>query len=67
MSIQENTTTMEEHICSVSQRRLINAEYQRGFMEGQHQAVVELAACIDRILGRYNHIAQAERLVENEQ
>ncbi len=47
----------KEHVEEIKQQRLIYSEYRRGFMEGQHQAVLEFASCIDRLLKKYDHIA----------
>ncbi len=46
------------HIQALEERRLVNAEYQRGFMEGQQAAIKEFAAFMDGMLGRYDHVAE---------
>ena len=51
--------SLVEHVKMVERRRLINSEYQRGFMEGQQKAAKEFAVLIDNMLGRYDHIAIA--------
>lgn len=51
--------SMTDHVKSVNTRRLINSEYQRGFMEGQQEAAMVFAGCIDMILKRHDHVATA--------
>lgn len=60
--MKKTTVSMKKHVASVNERRLINSEYQRGFMEGQHSAAMELAECIDRLLDKFNHVARADKL-----
>lgn len=50
------------HVEWVQERRLMNSEYQRGFMEGQHEAVKKIALCIDQILEKHNDVCLCERL-----
>jgi len=57
------TSTLTEHVEDVVKRRLMNEEYQRGYMEGQHQAALEFAEIVDRLLSRYDHIAVAGKIV----
>jgi len=52
--------TISEHVADAQRRRLINSEYQRGFMEGQHESAREFAVLIDRILSRYDQVALVE-------
>lgn len=65
--MKNTTINMKEHVHGVTQRRLINSEYQRGFMEGQQKAALEFAECIDRLLGKFDHVALAGRLVFEKQ
>jgi hypothetical protein len=55
--------TFRKRIENAATIRLINSEYQRGFMEGQHQAAMEFAECIDRLLAKHDHVAVAGRVV----
>lgn len=50
-----------DHVEAASQRRLINGEYQRGFMEGYHKAVIEVGGALDGLLTRFDGVATAGR------
>ncbi len=57
--MKKTKITMRGHVKGIKTRRLINSEYQRGFMEGQQAAALSFAGCIDGLLQRYNHVAIA--------
>jgi hypothetical protein len=50
--------TLRGQIDMERQIRFINSEYKRGFMEGQQAVMGELAALMDHIMSRYNHISR---------
>ena len=49
--------TFAEHVTLNAKMRSTNAEYLRGYREGQEAAALEFARTIDTMLGRYNQIA----------
>lgn len=49
--------TVENQVKLAQRRRLINSEYRRGFMEGQHEAAMMMAECIDKILANHNSVS----------
>lgn len=49
--------TVKDQVEWAQSRRLINSEYRRGFMEGQHEAAMMMAECIDKILANHNNIS----------
>lgn len=49
--------TVKDQVKSAQTRRLINSEYRRGFMEGQHEAAMMMAECIDKILANHNTVS----------
>ena len=61
--MKETLVKLEDHVKWVETRRLINSEYQRGFMEGQQKAAIEFAELIDKMLGRYDHVAISGKVV----
>ena len=56
--------SMMEHVKDADSRRLINGEYKRGYLEGQHAAALKMAECIDSLLAEYNRIAYVPPFVE---
>ena len=53
--------TFEDHVADIAARRATNAEYLRGYREGQEAAALEFARTIDTVLGRYDTIATSAR------
>ena len=49
--------TFAEYVTDISARCATNAEYQRGYREGQEAAALEFAHVIDTMLGRYHQIS----------
>lgn len=62
--ITATTITMEDHVSYIKERRLINAEYKRGFMEGQQEAAMVFARCVDTLLQQHDHVATASNFIE---
>lgn len=56
-----STMSFTDHIDMVERRRLINGEYQRGFLEGYQKAAKDMAGAIDGMLTRFDHVAVAGR------
>ncbi len=56
--------TLTKHVADAQNRRLINSEYERGFMEGQQKAAMSMAGSIDTILQQYNHVALVKNFIE---
>ncbi len=56
-SAGSDRVSLEDHVKEIQSRRLINSEYQRGYMEGQQAAAREFAAVVDNILFRFEHVA----------
>jgi len=63
-SQQIKKSTLRNHLETTCRRRLINSEYQRGFMEGQQAAAKEFIVLIDSIMSRFDHVAVAMPLRE---
>ncbi|MDY0301383.1 MAG: hypothetical protein RBQ99_07340 [Trichlorobacter sp.] len=55
------TMSFTDHVVMTEHRRLINGEYQRGFLEGYQSAARDMAGAIDGMLTRFNHVAVAGR------
>lgn len=62
--MRQTTVKITNHVKQVKARRLINLEYQRGFVEGQHEAALVFAVCIDTLLKRHDHVATAGNFAE---
>ena len=51
--------TVKDQVEWAQSRRLINSEYRRGFMEGQHEAAMMMAECIYKILANHDRVCTA--------
>ncbi|MEI6207328.1 MAG: hypothetical protein WCP20_11130 [Desulfuromonadales bacterium] len=58
--------SMTEHVSDATNRRLVNSEYQRGFMEGEHKAAEKLAQklseALNEMLAKYNGVATMKKI-----
>lgn len=59
--------SLKEHVDIAAHRRLINSEYRRGFMEGQHASILVMAECIDGLSADFDHVAFGGRFVQTEE
>lgn len=57
--------SIAESVKNTQKRRLVNSEYQRGFMEGQQQAALDMAISIENILRQHNHVAVMDYCLED--
>ena len=48
--------TLSDRINDICTRRLVNSEYQRGFMEGYHAAASEFSKAIELMVNKFNQI-----------
>lgn len=61
--MKNNKATIEKQVEGINMTRIINAEYRRGFREGQQQSALDFAKFLDQFLVKFNDISVASELV----
>jgi len=59
--------TLSSHVTRMASLRDQNAEYLRGYREGQEAAAKELAALVDTLMRRFNNVGMYPTWLDNHQ